>query len=292
MDPQIAEIFIDTDDEGDAQAASLSEPTVVVKKEQTKALDTHQSATLVKAEQGEAPGSLPPPVRVKTEQGGSSSKRFKTGVVAVAGLAGSDQSSLLGAVNAKEEAREDRDAAAQPPPAQPMLPTFDGRRTFGALGQAWSEPSLTLDLDQFLSRLPAGVSRETAILRYVLSVPETHGNSQMLEAQVAYLYFAGDLCPLFYDPAFDVWYVWNQYWKTSKNSMTRVRVYFQTSLLNGIRSVVSLARAGNHLPKDQNGEDHYRMTFLLDYIRALTNQQSADKVVRESSMFLLQRCRV
>ena len=192
-------------------------------------------------------------------------------------------------VKPHHEAKRARTDPHPPQQPQPSLPSFRADVAFGALGQEWNPPSLTDRLDKFLSSAPASETREETLLRYLQSLPLKFNNSQLLEAELAYLYFAGDGCPLLYDAGADTWYVYDVFWKTSKYSTARARLFFQTMLLSGIRSVQQMAWERGVFPAVNNGEDgeeeHVRTTFLSKFATQLENREGAERLVREASMF-------
>ena len=122
----------------------------------------------------------------------------------------------------QSEAGTKRPRITPPPPVKPALSAFNVRHSFGDLGVPWFKPSLITPLDTFLRAAPSTDSRADTMLRYLISLPDSQNNSQRLEASLSYLYFAGDMCPILYDAAFDAWYVYDYYWKTSRNSMGSV----------------------------------------------------------------------
>jgi hypothetical protein len=181
-----------------------------------------------------------------------------------------------------------------PPPEQPPLPASNSLHIFGNLGAQWVKPSLTERLDAFLQAAAAGaappLSRAEAMLRYLKSLGDDRANSQLLEADLGYLCFAGDMCPLIYDSASDAWFVYDQYWKTTKNSMAGARTHFQTTLLETVKEVHRLAVLENcfiavQAVDGQQPKKHTRMIFLEEYEKHLGNREGADRLLRESCMY-------
>ena len=176
------------------------------------------------------------------------------------------------------------------PPVKPTLPTFDAAHAFGALGNAWIKPSLTAHLDVIRQAAPLGVAPpgETAaelLLRYLRGLPNGQNNSQLLYAEMVYLHFAGEQCPLLYESQTDSWCVYDKYWKRTKGSLARVRVYLQTGFLACLREVVQQALAQGCFPPQPDGEDHLRMEFLKKLIGSVENRDGVEKTIKEACMF-------
>ena len=69
-------------------------------------------------------------------------------------------------------------------------------------------PSLRAPLDKFASE-KAGLGRDDIIMTYLKNLPFGTPLSQKLQAEVVYLYFCGEDCPLLYDADGEEWYVWD-----------------------------------------------------------------------------------
>jgi hypothetical protein len=69
--------------------------------------------------------------------------------------------------------------------------------------------TLTTALDKF-SKDNRGAERCSILFMYMKSVPSHTNLSQLLQAQLVYLCFQGDNCPLFYSSSNDTWYMWDQ----------------------------------------------------------------------------------
>ena len=190
---------------------------------------------------------------------------------------------------AAESVNPDECVAYPAPPAQPTLPPFNAGYTFAEVGQSTDSPSLTAHLDTFLRNKPVGESKVQSALRYLRELPAEIDSSQLLHAELSYICFADEHCPLIFDPAEDRWFVYDCYWKTSKSSMPRVRVHFQTTLLHMMRSVTQRAIDENYFPPPNDDEDHHRVKFLKACVKALSSREGAEKVVKEACMFFEQK---
>ena len=145
--------------------------------------------------------------------------------------------------------------------------------------------SITHELDEF--RLAnAAVSKSELLLKYVEGLSPEINNSQLLQAQLVYLFFAGSDCPIKYDTGKDYWHVYDAYWHTEGNTMSKATLYFQTDLLTTMRQVVRIALADNVFPPvGEQGKEHLRMVFLNKMVQSLECKDSIDKIVRECTIF-------
>ena len=172
-----------------------------------------------------------------------------------------------GAIVAADGERPAKRACPAPPP-QPDLPDFDAEATIANVGHECALPSMTAQLDAFIAASIAGEPRADTMLHYLQQLPNSQQNSQMLAAELSYICFAGEECPLIFDAASDVWYVYKGHWQTSKNSSSLVRVYFQSQLLAAVREVkrAALTRGVWPATKGRNDEDTSRDAFLKKLI--------------------------
>ena len=84
-------------------------------------------------------------------------------------------------------------------------------------------------LDKFASE-KAGLGRDDIIMTYLKNLPFGTPLSQKLQAEVVYLYFCGEDCPLLYDADGEEWYVWDLRWHPVGSSLARVKPFLQKQL--------------------------------------------------------------
>ena len=97
--------------------------------------------------------------------------------------------------------------------------------------------TITADLDAFI-RNNAGLGRVDLILHYVRNLGDDINNSQLLAAELVYLFFADAECPINYNASSDYWHVWDGRWHTTGQTISHVKLYFQTDLLQAMRQVL------------------------------------------------------
>ena len=90
-----------------------------------------------------------------------------------------------------------------------------------------AKETLTTALDKFLKD-NAQSPRTDVVLKYVQSIGPSTNLTQLLQAQLAYLWFHGEECPLFYASATDEWYVWDQKWRASRIMREKFASLFRT----------------------------------------------------------------
>ena len=61
---------------------------------------------------------------------------------------------------------------------------------------------------------------------YIQSAAANTNLSQLMQAELLYLFFKEDEMPIFYDMEADLWWVFDYYWRASKNNMTRVKARY------------------------------------------------------------------
>ena len=98
--------------------------------------------------------------------------------------------------------------------------------------------SITKHLDDFIASRP-GQAKQDLILQYIMALPRDINNSQLLQAEVAYLFFKESQSPLFYDMEEDMWWVYREYWQPSGSNLNRVKAMFQGHVLLAMREVAN-----------------------------------------------------
>jgi hypothetical protein len=129
------------------------------------------------------------------------------------------------------------------------------------------------------------ISKRDLMLRYLEQLDAAVNNSQLLQAELVYLYFTGDNCPLNFNTADDYWHVYSTLWCTSGHTMTKVKEYMQSDFLRDVRQLVVDAKTRNTFPATEAGEDHFRMMFLNKFIGSLECRESLEKIIKESAIF-------
>ena len=147
------------------------------------------------------------------------------------------------------------------------------------------QDAVTAHLDAFLGA-NGDLTKEEVVLAYILSLPASVNNSQLLQAEVAYLFFTEEQCPLLYDIEEDIWWVYDSFWRASAGNLTRVKAMFQQRLLPVMRQVLATARGREALPPHADGSEHCRLQFVAKTVVALESRESAEKIIKEASSFM------
>ena len=121
-------------------------------------------------------------------------------------------------------------------------------------------PSPTNDLDRFAKQNP-GLVRVDLMLAYVASLAEARQLSQLVRAELTYLHFRGEECPLLFDGDSDAWFVHHKGWKLVKGSLTRVKKLLQSTLLPSMREAVALAKTRELFRDTKDGKLHPGWSF-------------------------------
>ena len=159
-------------------------------------------------------------------------------------------------------------------------------KTAPALGAA--KPKISDAVDVFLERNDTIADKAELMLKYVQELSASVDNSQLLQAEIAYMCFKGPQCPLLYHASTERWCSWEEYWRPACANLTRVKVYFQTNLLQTLRRVIELAVNRDIFPNTEDGEEHFRRAFLKKAAINLVATESCLKVIRECQSFFLQ----
>ena len=145
--------------------------------------------------------------------------------------------------------------------------------------------SITKELDAFYVA-NAVLSKSELLLEYVKGLSPEINNSQLRQAELVYLLFAGPDCPIKYDTVNDYWHVYDGYWHTEGNTMYKAKLYFQTDLVSALRQVARTALADSTFaPVESEGKEHFRMTFLNKMVQSLECKDSVEKTIRECTIF-------
>ena len=91
--------------------------------------------------------------------------------------------------------------------APPELPRAEWNR-FVAAGARATTASLTGHLDQFLTQR-VNAPKNSMLYVYFRELPDHRNLSQLLQAQLAYLFFQGEQCPIMYCSRDDDWWAWD-----------------------------------------------------------------------------------
>ena len=145
--------------------------------------------------------------------------------------------------------------------------------------------SITKHLDDFIASRP-GQAKQDLILQYIMALPRDINNSQLLQAEVAYLFFKESQSPLFYDMEEDMWWVYREYWQPSSNNLNRVKAMFQGCLLPAMREVANLISYRGMPPPIQGKSDSCRMQFIHRTVAALETHETAENIIREAAAFM------
>ncbi|CAK0805746.1 unnamed protein product [Prorocentrum cordatum] len=99
--------------------------------------------------------------------------------------------------------------------------------------------------------------------------------ANFLQAQLAYLLFQGDQCPIMYCSRDDDWWAWDQ---------TRANSIFQARSPPVLQEVAGRCRAEKCFGEGEGGSPHPKQQFLDKTAAALECQQGMEKIIRESAM--------
>jgi hypothetical protein len=146
------------------------------------------------------------------------------------------------------------------------------------------DKSITAAVDKFMEAKKLINDKTELVFTYLKELSDDVDNSQLVQAELAYLYFSGDECPLLYALGPEAWYSYDYYWRVSSANLTRIKVLFQTGLLKAMQAVARKARSEETWPKAVNGEEHFRLVFLGKFVLALSNRESVEKIIKESTM--------
>ena len=144
--------------------------------------------------------------------------------------------------------------------------------------------SITQEVDDFMTAHPGIQDKPELILGYLQGLDDDVDNTQLLQAQLSYMFFRGPECPILYDLNTDSWFAWKHKWGSSAANLNRVKVFFQTEFLRAMREVNQLAKNRNTFPL-RDGQEHPRVTFVNKLIASLCCRESVEKIVKEASMF-------
>ena len=176
-----------------------------------------------------------------------------------------------------------RGSLLQPPSRQPALPQLGWDHVVAAAAAPSPCASILAHLDAF-RRDRNDQDKHVLILEYVRSLPESTNPSQLVRAEMAYLCFAADECPILYDSTEDAWCVWDQRWLNCGSCLVRVKTYFQSTFLQLMRKVEGLAWENRAFPNDAEGKPHPRQEFLAKTVAALECREGAEKLIKENAM--------
>ena len=131
----------------------------------------------------------------------------------------------------------------------------------------------------------AALEKAALILKYVRNLDAGINNSQLLNAELVYLFFAGAECPINYNTIKDYWHVWDRRWHTTGNTLTKAKLYYQTDFLTCLRQVVRTAVTGNVFPAGADDKEHFRLTFLNKLVASVESRKSVEEIMKESAIF-------
>ena len=131
------------------------------------------------------------------------------------------------------------------------------------------------------------MSKPDCQLEYLKGLDQDINNSQLLQAELVYLFFAGESCPINYNTAKDYWHVYDLFWHTMGNTFTKVELYFQTDLLQALRAVKQKAIQENVFPPSSPDDDseHPRLNFVSKMVATLECKESVEKLMKECAIF-------
>ncbi len=113
----------------------------------------------------------------------------------------------------------------------PALPSV-GWGHVAAVPAASAAVGITSNLDTFVNATTAATSRSALIVEFLLSLHNDVNNSQLLQAQVAYVFFKHTGCPLLYSMKHEIWCVYDMYWKGSGSAFIQLKQHFQNEFIH------------------------------------------------------------
>ena len=132
-------------------------------------------------------------------------------------------------------------AAAAVPLVVAMLPALPDAGWDHMQADAINKPpnlSATAALDVFIAGKDVSANKSDMLVEFIQLLPAHVNNSQLLHAQMAYIYFKhGGACPLLYDTDLEVWFHWHNYWQKSGGPLMKIRSHFQAKFLDVMRNV-------------------------------------------------------
>lgn len=144
--------------------------------------------------------------------------------------------------------------------------------------------SIAREVDDFMQAHTHIQDKSELILMYLVGLGDDVDNTQLLQAQLSYMFFRGPECPILYDLNTDSWFAWKYKWGSSAANLNRVKVFFQTEFLRVMRKVNQLSQGRNSFPS-QDGQEHPRATFINKLVASLCCREAVEKIVKEASMF-------
>ena len=136
--------------------------------------------------------------------------------------------------NEEEHTGDDEAAPRQPPPPPPQPPLEEMRR-FGPLRDPEPRlPALTLTgpLDAFIQTRSNNLSKAELMDQYLRSIRAERGDSMLLLAELAYLFFQeGPRARIVYSAVHSMWHVWQGCWRDAGQSEDAVSDLFQCYFL-------------------------------------------------------------
>jgi len=139
-------------------------------------------------------------------------------------------------------------------------------------------------LDYVLSTR-AGDTREEVLLQYLIDLPSTRSLSQLVQAEMAYLFFSGHERPMLYTGDTELWQVHDMTWKPATGNLSRVKALVQSDFLYALRAARQRAADCNAFPARSEGATHPRLEFLEKMTASVECEQPVNKIIREAAIF-------
>lgn len=173
------------------------------------------------------------------------------------------------------------------------MSTIQGNQRPALPKLAWSQlkvpptvkRGVTAELDGFILA-HNGLNKHDLIVSYISEAPAEKNLSQLMQAEMLYLFFKEDECGLFFDDEDDIWWIFDNFWKPSKN-LTRVKSMVLANFLSVMKLIVAHVKSVRLFPPNAEGADHPRLAFLKKTVAALENRDSIEKIIKESAVFML-----
>ena len=184
-----------------------------------------------------------------------------------------------------------------PPPDAHIAPTFDGveiaapalsRTLLHPLDPPSAIPSLIAPILEF-RMLHIDKDKETQLMEYIRSQPETSPNCSKMAASLLRLYYSSDDpgdTPIIYVAARG-WFVYDGHWVEQADERIQLYQLLQTDFLDVITKVKNMASRMNLFKPLRCGKIHPRRKFLLDLESNLSNSRSLADIAYESRPYFL-----
>ena len=134
-------------------------------------------------------------------------------------------------------------------------------------------------------------NKETQVLEYIRSQPESSPNCSKLTASILRLYYSSgdpDDTPIIYVPVRG-WFVYDTHWVEQGEEKIQLYQLLQTDFLDVVTRVKNIASRMNLFKPLRCGKVHPRRKYLVELESSLSNSRSLSDIAYESRPYFLRR---